>query len=142
MIVKAIAKKNKTKDVKKLIFLIMLIAYCLLPTATYSQDTIKKPKIGLVLSGGGAKGFAHIGVLKVIEQAGVKIDYIGGTSMGSVIGGLYASGYNAHQIDSLFQKVNFDELITDYIPRKSKSFYEKRNDEMYALTLPFQKMNI
>ena len=63
----------------------------------------KRPKIGLVLSGGGAKGFAHIGVLKVLEQAGVKIDYIGGTSMGAVVGGLYASGYTAHQIDSIFQ---------------------------------------
>lgn len=124
------------------IFYLLLIAYCLMPNTSFSQDTIKRPKIGLVLSGGGAKGFAHIGVLKIIEQAGVKIDYIGGTSMGSVIGGLYASGYTATQIDSLFQKVNFDELLSDYIPRNSKSFYEKRNDEMYALSLPFHKMNI
>ncbi len=78
---------------------------------------MKRPKIGLVLSGGGAKGFAHIGVLKVLEEAGIKIDYIGGTSMGAVIGGLYASGYNASQIDSIFKQTNFDELINDYIPR-------------------------
>ena len=95
---------------------------------TFSQDTIKtRPKIGLVLSGGGAKGFAHIGVIKVLEKAGVKIDYIGGTSMGAVVGGLYASGYNATQIDSIFHKVNFDELLNDYIPRSAKSFYEKRS---------------
>ena len=108
---------------------------------TYSQEQ-KRPKVGLVLSGGGAKGFAHIGVLKVIEEAGVKIDYIGGTSMGSVIGGLYATGYNAAQIDSIFQSTNFDELINDFIPRSSKNFYEKRNDELYALVLPFNKFKV
>ncbi|TDE46805.1 patatin [Flavobacterium rhamnosiphilum] len=107
----------------------------------FSQEQ-KKPKIGLVLSGGGAKGFAHIGVLKVLEEAGIKIDYIGGTSMGAVIGGLYASGYNASQIDSIFQATNFDELLNDFIPRSSKNFYEKRNDELYALILPFSKLKI
>ena len=109
---------------------------------SFSQDTIKKPKIGLVLSGGGAKGFAHVGVLKVIEEAGLKIDFIGGTSMGAVIGGLYASGYNATQIDSIVKVTNFDTLLMDYIPRTSKSFYEKRNDELYALVLPFNKFKI
>lgn len=107
----------------------------------FSQEQ-KKPKIGLVLSGGGAKGFAHIGVLKVLEEAGIKIDYIGGTSMGAVIGGLYASGYNASQIDSIFHATNFDELLNDFIPRSSKNFYEKRNDELYALVLPFSKLKI
>lgn len=106
------------------------------------QDSVKRPKIGLVLSGGGAKGFAHIGVLKVLEEAGVKIDYIGGTSMGSVIGGLYASGYNASQIDSIFKKTNFDDLINDYIPRSSKNFYGKKNDELYAIVLPFSKFRV
>jgi NTE family protein len=110
--------------------------------ASFSQDTIKRPKIGLVLSGGGAKGFAHIGVLKVLEAAGIKIDYIGGTSMGAVIGGLYASGYNATQIDSIVRVTNFDNLLIDYIPRTSKSFYEKRNDELYALILPFDNFKI
>lgn len=123
-------------------FLFLLSAFCLLPSKNYAQDSIPRKKIGLVLSGGGAKGFAHIGVLKVLEQAGVKIDYIGGTSMGAVVGGLYASGYNATQIDSIFQNTNFDELIKDYNPRISKSFYEKRNDEMYAITLPFDKFKL
>lgn len=110
--------------------------------ASFSQDTIKRPKIGLVLSGGGAKGFAHVGVLKVLEEAGIKIDYIGGTSMGAVVGGLYASGYNATQIDSIVRVTNFDNLLIDYIPRTSKSFYEKRNDELYALILPFDNFRI
>ncbi|MEO8239309.1 MAG: patatin-like phospholipase family protein [Flavobacterium sp.] len=106
------------------------------------SDSTKRPKIGLVLSGGGAKGFAHIGVLKVLEQAGIKIDYIGGTSMGAIIGGLYATGYNATQIDSIFRETNFDELINDYIPRSSKNFYGKRNDELYAIVLPFSNFRI
>ena len=103
------------------LFVILLVTY----QASFSQDSTKRPKIGLVLSGGGAKGFAHIGVLKVLEEAGIKIDFIGGTSMGAVIGGLYASGYNATQIDSIVRVTNFDNLLIDYIPRTSKSFYEK-----------------
>ncbi|MBG6109241.1 NTE family protein [Flavobacterium sp. CG_9.10] len=108
---------------------------------SFAQEQ-KRPKIGLVLSGGGAKGFAHIGVLKVLEESGIKIDYIGGTSMGAVVGGLYASGYNASQLDSIFTSTNFDELLNDFIPRSSKNFYEKRNDELYALVLPFNKFKI
>ena len=96
----------------------------------------------MVLSGGGAKGFAHIGVIKVLEKAGVKIDYVGGTSVGSVIGALYASGYNAAQLDSIFRDTDFNNLITDYIPRSSKNFYEKRNDELYAFSLPVKNFKV
>jgi NTE family protein len=125
---------------KKIALLIM--AFFIMANS-FSQE-LEKPrkKIGLVLSGGGAKGFAHIGVLKVLEAAGVKIDFIGGTSMGAVIGGLYASGYNAAQIDSIFKATNFNELIYDFIPRASKNFYEKRNDELYAVVLPFDNFKI
>ena len=121
---------------------LLSILFFLSSQKSFSQDTIKKPKIGLVLSGGGAKGFAHIGVLKVLEHAGVKIDYIGGTSMGAVVGGLYASGFNATQIDSIFRTINFDNLLQDFTPRNSKNFYEKRNDELYAFVLPFNKFKI
>jgi len=69
----------------RILIFILLFFTCL---NSFSQDTPKRPKIGLVLSGGGAKGFAHIGVLNVLEDAGIKIDYVGGTSMGAVIGGL------------------------------------------------------
>jgi NTE family protein len=120
-------------------FLVILIFFSLLSVFSQEQN---RPKVGLVLSGGGAKGFAHIGVLKVLEEAGVKIDYIGGTSMGAVVGGLYAIGYNAAQIDSVFQATNFYELINDFTPRSSKNFYEKSNDELYALVLPFNKFNV
>ena len=86
-------------------------------------------KIGLVLSGGGAKGFAHIGVLKVIDSLNIKVDYIAGTSMGAIIGSLYASGYSGKQLDSIFTTVDFETLINDEFPRKSKSFYERANSE-------------
>ncbi|TRX02219.1 patatin-like phospholipase family protein [Flavobacterium gawalongense] len=119
---------------------LLFIVFCMSLTL-FSQEQ-RRPKIGLVLSGGGAKGFAHIGVLKVLEEAGIKIDYIGGTSMGAVVGGLYASGYNASQIDSIFRSTNFDELLNDFIPRSSKNFYERRNDELYALVLPFNNLKI
>ena len=119
--------------------LLLLILFSGLNLYSQKKD---RPKIGLVLSGGGAKGFAHIGVLKVIEDAGIKIDYIGGTSMGAVVGGLYAAGYNARQLDSIFKTTDFDELLSDYIPRQTKNFYEKRNDEVYAMVLPFNKYKI
>ncbi|QLC67104.1 patatin-like phospholipase family protein [Flavobacterium sp. LPB0248] len=138
--------KIRFKGAYSYAFSFVLLMTFLFSPKSFSQETkkdsVKRPKIGLVLSGGGAKGFAHIGVLKVLEEAGIKIDYIGGTSMGSVIGGLYASGYNASQIDSIFKKTNFDELINDYIPRSSKNFYGKKNDELYAVVLPFSNFRI
>ncbi len=72
--------------------------------ATKTEEVTKKDvKVGLVLSGGGAKGLAHIGVLKVLEEAGVRIDYIGGTSMGAMVGAMYAAGYKAKELDSIFR---------------------------------------
>ncbi|MGV9005018.1 patatin-like phospholipase family protein [Flavobacterium sp.] len=138
--IKGVSFQSGLKEFRYLLLYSFL--FILFTSNSYSQDTIPRKKIGLVLSGGGAKGFAHIGVLKVLEKAGVKIDYIGGTSMGAVVGGLYASGYSATQIDSIFEHTDFNALLQDYIPRTSKSFYEKRNDELYALTLPFNKFKI
>ena len=113
-------------------------------SATYGQSTTEPdpPKVGVVLSGGGAKGLAHIGALKVIEEAGVKIDYIGGTSMGAIVGALYASGYSAKELDSLFRNTDLVNLIQDNYPRGAKSFYEKEDSERYALTLPFNDFKI
>lgn len=125
--------------------LVWLLLACWLwsvPVAAQDSIPVKKRKVGLVLSGGGAKGFAHIGVLKVLEEAGVEVSFIGGTSMGAIVGGLYASGYNARQIDSIFHDTDFDALLQDFVPRSSKSFYGKRNDELYALSLPFNKFRI
>lgn len=99
-------------------------------------------RVGLVLSGGGAKGLAHVGALKVLEEAGVRIDYIGGTSMGAIVGALYASGYSADALDSLFMATDFTALIQDVLPRSAKTFYEKEDSERYALTLPFNKFKV
>ncbi|NKI31453.1 patatin-like phospholipase family protein [Croceivirga thetidis] len=102
----------------------------------------KDQKIGLVLSGGGAKGLAHIGALKVIEEAGVEIDFVGGTSMGAIVGGLYAAGYSATELDSIFRTTNLPELIQDNVPRSAKTFYEKDDADRYALTLPFDEFKV
>ncbi|MEM7486591.1 MAG: patatin-like phospholipase family protein [Bacteroidota bacterium] len=99
-------------------------------------------KVGLVLSGGGAKGLAHVGVLKIIEEAGVKVDYIGGTSMGAIVGALYASGYSATELDSIFRVTDFTKLIQDDVPRGAKTFYEKDDSERYALGLPFTNFHV
>lgn len=123
---------------KKLILFVSLIFF---NQISLGQEN-PRPKVGLVLSGGGAKGLAHIGVLKVIDSLGIKVDYVAGTSMGAIVGGLYASGYNAEQLDSIFLNVDIDALLQDYTPRESKSFYEKRNDEIYALSLPFNKFKL
>ncbi len=102
----------------------------------------KDVKVGLVLSGGGAKGLAHIGALKIIEEAGIQIDYIAGTSIGAIVGALYSAGYSAHQLDSIFHEINFNLLIQDDIPRSAKTFYEKNEAEKYVLTLPFDDFHI
>lgn len=122
---------------KKLLLLLLCISLTL-----SAQEKKTKPKVGVVLSGGGAKGLAHIGVLKVLEEAGVEVSYIGGTSMGAIVGGLYAAGYSATELDSIFRSLDADALLRDFTPRGSKNFFEKRNDEMYALQLPFQKFRI
>lgn len=111
---------------------------------SFSQEigAEKDVKVGLVLSGGGAKGFAHISVLKALEEAGVRVDYVGGTSMGAIIGALYASGYTASELDSIIKLINFDTILSNDSPRKSKSFYEKEDGEKYALTLPIRKRNV
>lgn len=109
----------------------------------FTQDIEKDDiKVGLVLSGGGAKGLAHIGALKVIDSLGVKVDYVAGTSMGAIIGALYASGYSGNQLDSIFKNIDFDDIINDDLPRASKAFYERGNDEKYAIKLPFNDFKI
>ena len=122
---------------------ILIVVFIMVTTFSFSQvEKNEDIKVGLVLSGGGAKGLAHIGALKIIEEAGIRIDYIGGTSMGAMIGALYASGYSVKQLDSIFMQTDFRTLIQDEIPRGSKSFYEKRESEKYAIILPFENFKI
>ena len=127
---------------------ILCTFFIFLTTLSFSQigdsllENNKDISVGLVLSGGGAKGLAHIGVLKAIEQAGVKIDYIAGTSTGAIVGALYAAGYTAAQLDVMFKKVDFSTLIQDQVPRRAKTFNEKDESIKYALTLPFDGLEI
>src|SRR5690554_4672614 len=122
---------------------LLLILFVIITGISLAQEAKKDNlKVGLVLSGGGAKGLAHIGALKVIEDAGIRIDYIGGTSMGAIIGSLYASGYSAKQLDSIFAQTNFGTLIQDEIPRGSMTFYEKMESEKYAVILPFENFKL
>ena len=95
------------------------------------------PKIGLVLSGGGAKGYAHVGVLKILDQYGIQVDYVAGTSIGAMVGSLYASGYSGHQIDSILNSMDINEVVYDALPRSARSFYDKEDQSRYAVTLPF-----
>lgn len=126
---------------KALSILLVLFVFV---SAKAQTDTLKhkKPKIGLVLSGGGAKGLAHIGVLKVIDSLGIHIDYVSGSSMGAIVGSLYAAGYSGKQLDSIFVEADFDKIITDDLPRASKDFFERNNDERYAIKLPFNDFKL
>jgi len=126
----------------KVKYIFILLIFCGISVFSQEENQEEDLKIGLVLSGGGAKGLAHIGALKVIEESGVHIDYIGGTSMGAIIGSLYASGYSAGQLDSIFRKTNFRTLIQDDLPRRAKSPYKKEGSDRYAVTLPFDDFKL
>jgi NTE family protein len=97
-----------------------------------------RPRLGLVLSGGGARGIAHIGVLKVMEEAGLKPDLIVGTSMGAIIGGFYALGYTAADIERIVVSQNWTALLGDSVPRANLPLEEKNDDGKYLLSFPLR----
>ena len=120
----------------KIRFLIFFLSFCVCFSTLFAQkEAPSRPKIGLVLSGGGAKGFAHIGILKALEKEGIKPDYITGTSMGSIVGGLYAIGYSADQLDSLVRNVDWDKVLSNNIPLNYISYEEKEYYNRYLLEL-------
>ncbi len=116
-------------------FVTLLFCFCFAGHLS-AQNTLR-PKIGLTLSGGGAKGLAHIGILKAIDSAGLKIDYITGTSMGAVVGALYASGYSGNDIENLRKDIDFDVLFSNNVPLKTLSMEEKDQYSRFAIELPF-----
>jgi Predicted esterase of the alpha-beta hydrolase superfamily len=95
-----------------------------------------RPKVGVVLCGGGAKGFAEIPILKAIDEAGVPVDYIGGTSIGSIIGSLYAVGYDPDVIEEMVRKQDWNNVIYDRIPLKYLPIEQKINTRKYLATFP------
>jgi len=96
-------------------------------------DQAQRPKIGLALSGGGARGAAHIGVLRVLEEMHIPIDYIAGTSMGSIVGGLYASGMTTDEIETAMNSMDWDGIFSDAPARENRSFRRKRDDDLYLV---------
>jgi NTE family protein len=123
----------------KIRFSALLCALLALQAIVFPQPG---PKVGVVLSGGGAKGYAHIGALRVLEEAGLRVDYIGGTSMGSIIGGLYAAGWPAWAMDSIIRETPVQDIIQDVLPRSTHSFLEKEYGEHYAFTLSLPDFNL
>ena len=101
-------------------------------------------RVAVVLSGGGAKGMAHIGVLKVLERAGIPVDIVTGTSMGSIIGGLYAIGYNANSLDSIVRVQDWSFVITDKEGMRSQSISDrqKQNTYLYSTSMTIGKRNL
>lgn len=121
---------------KKVLFFIVIVLFS---TICFSQQ---RPTVGVVLSGGGAKGFAHVGVLKVLEEVGIPVDYIGGTSIGSIVGGLYAVGYDAHALEKIITQMDWDYILSDKVDRGHIPFFEKQEMDRYQLSLPFYNKKI
>ncbi|RRW40298.1 hypothetical protein EGJ52_22050 [Pseudomonas luteola] len=110
------------------LFLCLLL---LLPSLSWSDQA--HPKIGLVLSGGAARGLAHIGVLKALEEQGIHVDAIAGTSMGAVIGGLYAAGYKVDEIERIAKEMDWQQVLSDQPPRKDVPFRRKQDDRDFLI---------
>lgn len=110
----------------------------------FQQDQLSgdRPKIGLVLSGGGAKGIAHVGVIRAMEKAGIRPDYVVGTSMGSVVGGLYAMGYSADELEQIIRSIDWDLIITNRVGFEKIAFEEKEYYNRYLLEFPIRNGKI
>ncbi len=116
---------------------VVFLTLAILTQAVFSQaETASRPKIGLVLSGGGAKGMAHVGVLKVLEEVGLEPDFITGTSMGSIMGGLYAIGYSADEIAYVIETVDWGKVLTNEIPSDHVLMRRKHEYNRAIITLP------
>ena len=122
-------------------FALSAFLFCLSLTHAFSQEPApgRRPKIGLALSGGGAKGLAHIGILKAIDSAGLKIDLITGTSMGSVVGGLYAVGYSGDSIEQIARRTDWPQLLTNRTSLRAMTMEEKGDYGRFAVELPLVK---
>jgi NTE family protein len=116
--------------------LINLFSVQLFSQNVKNEQEISRPKVGLVLSGGGAKGFAYIGLLKVLEEVNMPIDYIGGSSMGAITAALYSVGYSPETITQIIREQDWDSFISDVQERKYISYEEKLFGDKYIFTLP------
>ncbi len=112
---------------------LLAIVMCMLSFGSNAAEESARPRIGLVLSGGGARGEAHVGVLKVLEELHIPIDAIAGTSMGAVVGGLYASGMSATEIEHLLLTVDWQDAFSDRLPRRDLGFRRKQDDSNFLV---------
>lgn len=123
--------------------LLIAIAVWVHSAMVYTQqviDTIPmRPKVGLVLSGGGARGAAHIGVIRLLEEMNIPIDYVVGTSMGAIVGGLYAIGYTADDIDSLMMAQDWKSLLSNDTPRRQQPYTQRMERKLYQISIPYEK---
>jgi NTE family protein len=131
-----------TKLLHSFALLTFLFFFQITDAQPLSKRANNPPTVGLVLSGGGAKGFAYVGLLKVLEEVNMPIDYIGGSSIGAVIGGLYSSGYSAEEIEELISLQDWDALIGDNFDREYISYEEKRFSDRYVFTIPIEPTGI
>lgn len=104
-------------------------------SAKYANSYGERPRIGLVLGGGGARGFAHIGVLKVLEENRIPIDCVVGTSIGSLVGAAYASGRTTEEMAQRIEQANWDDLLSSKLPRKVNSYRKKNDDSLGMIAL-------
>ena len=115
--------------------LLQVVPLCLLLLAQAAHAAEgERPRVGLVLSGGGARGAAHVGVLKVLDEMRVPVDAIAGTSMGAVVGGLYASGMTGAEIETLIRSLNWQEAFRDRPPREELGFRRKQDERNFLNT--------
>ena len=119
---------------KRIMILLVCVLMCGTASAQKDRTALKRKKVAAVLSGGGAKGMAHIGVLKVLEKAGIPVDIVTGTSMGSIIGGLYAIGYNSHSLDSMVRVQDWSYVITDKEDLRHQSLSDRQKQNTYFFT--------
>lgn len=124
-----------------LFFFIILTFFPQINPSIINTDSLSKElprkKIGLALSGGAAKGFAHIGVLQVLVENNIPIDYISGTSMGAIIGGLYASGYSIDSLETIVRTIQWNDMYFDKVGRLSRFIDQREGIERYSVELPF-----
>ena len=119
---------------KKIILMLLAVMIMVTVSAQTDSTTAKRKRVAVVLSGGGAKGMAHIGVLKVLEKAGIPVDIVTGTSMGSIIGGLYAIGYNANSLDSMVRVQDWSYVITDKEDLRRQSLGDRKKQNTYLIS--------
>jgi len=129
-------KKFIQVSILSILGFILSLTYPFISNAQENPEKTGRPKIALVLSGGGAKGFAHIGVLKVLEEEGIPIDLIVGTSMGGLVGGIYSLGYNASELETLVKSLNWETVLTDDVQRAFLSKNDQLIKQRYMFSLP------